>query len=202
MSKRFGSPILAYVFAVVGIGIVGCGHAPTAPMVDSPSAAVKTGASAASLAPTPGPITQPGTDPVPPDPVDAPTATSMQSTTTVNGISGRTVVLGHVEIVVPHRAYRGKADITIWEPDPNGLEAHLTISPASKNHFSQPVTLVFDAAGCGADCRLMQIQWFDPAQSRWVPIESTINAANGTISAQLMHFSKYRAVCETKRVGW
>ncbi len=203
MSKRIGVPVLAGVLA---IGLFGCGHAPTAPMLDaSTSAVTKSGAVASSLAPTPGPVGQPGTDPGmtgPSDVIDAPTAISMQSMTSVNGMAGRSLSLGHVRLIVPNHSYRGKADISISEPDPSRLEVHLAITPASKNHFSQPITLIFDAAGCGEDCRLMQIQWFDPAQNLWVPIESSVDIAAGTISAQLPHFSKYRAVCEAKRVGW
>ena len=202
MSKRIGFPVLAGVLAV---GLFGCGHAPTAPLVDSPSALAKPGASSASLAPAPGPIGLPPTDPGsagPSDAPDPPTATQVNSTTTVNGAAGRALALAHVQLIVPKHAYRGRADISITEPDPNRLEAHLAITPAEKNHFAQPVTIVFDAAGCGEDCRLMQIQWFDTQHNAWVAIESSIDVANGTISAQLMHFSKYRAVCEVKRVGW
>lgn len=199
--KRIGSPLAVAVAVAV---ISGCGRTPTSPLVDSPasSSLTKPGAAGAGVQPTPGPVTPPTTDPVPADAPDAPTATTVNATTNVNGATGKSLSLGHVRLLVPKHAYRGKADITITEPDPARLEAHLTISPADKNRFFQPVVLTFDAAAVGEDCRMMQVLQFDSAKNAWVEIPSTVDELNGTISAPLLRLGKFKAVCEAKRVGW
>ena len=199
--KRIGSPLAVAVAVAV---ISGCGRTPTSPLVDSPasSSITKPGAAAASLQPTPGPVTPPPTDPVPADAPDAPTATTVNSTTSVNGAVGKSLALGHVRVVVPKHAWRGKADLTITEPDPARLEAHLAITPADKARFQQPLTLIFDAASCGEDSRMMKILHFDSSLNAWVEIESSVDAAGGTISASITKLGKFKAVCEAKRVGW
>jgi hypothetical protein len=197
--KRIG-PSLTVMFAVAVIS--GCGHAPTAPLVDSPdSSSLKTGAAPASVAPKPGgPVSPPATDPVPGD-YDAPTATSVKSTTNVNGSVGKSLSLGHVRVDIPKLAYHGKADVSIAEPDPAALEVHITILPVSKGRLLKPAVITFDAAACGQDCRLMQVQQFDSARNAWVEIPASVDAANGTISASTPTLGRFKAVCEVKRVG-
>lgn len=198
--KRIG-PSLTVMFAVAVIS--GCGRTPTSPLVDSPatSSVTKPGAGAASIAPTPGPITPPTTDPVPGD-VDAPTATTVNSTTTVNGAVGSSLNLGHVRVDIPKLAYRGKGDVTLTEPDPARLEIRVSISPVSKGRLRVPALITFDAAACGQDCRLLKVQKYDSTGGVWVEIPGTVDAANGTIAVSTMTLGKFKAVCEAKRVGW
>jgi hypothetical protein len=199
--KRIGSPLAVAVAVAV---ISGCGRTPTSPLVDAPasSSLTKPAATSTGIQPTPGPVTPPTTDPNPADAPDAPTATTVNSTTNVNGASGKSLALGHVRLVVPKHAYRGKADITITEPDPTRLEARLAITPADKARFQVPLTLIFDAAACGEDCRMMQVVRFDSAANAWVEIPSSVDAANGTLSASITQLGRFKAVCEAKRVGW
>ncbi len=193
-----------FAVAVAVAVLTGCGRTPTSPLVDSPAASslTKPAAAGASLQPTPGPITPPTTDPIPSDAPDAPTATTVNSTTNVNGATGKSLALGHVRLLVPKHAYRGKADITITEPDPARLEARIAISPADKARFLVPLILTFDAAACGEDCRMMEVLQFDSATNAWVQIPSSVDANNGTIWASITKLGKFKAVCETKRVGW
>lgn len=198
--KRINPFAVAVAVAVLS----GCGRTPTSPLVDSPAASslTKPGAAGAGLQPSPGPVTPPSTDPVPSDAPDAPTATTVNSTTNVNGATGKSMALGHVRLLVPKHAYRGKADITITEPDPALLQAHIAITPPDKARFLVPLILTFDAAALGEDCRMMQIQQFDSASGTWVTISSTVDADNGTIWAPITKLGKFKAVCEAKRVGW
>jgi len=197
--KRIG-PSLTVMFAVAVIS--GCGRTPTSPLVDSPTSSLtKPGAGSASLAPAPGPVTPPSTDPVPTD-YDAPTATMVNSTTNVNGAVGKSLTLGHIQVDIPKLAYRGKADVTITEPDPARLEVHITISPVSKGRLLKPAVITFDAAACGEDPRLMKVQQLDSALNAWVEIPGNVDAANGTISISTMRLGRFKAVCEAKRVGW
>ena len=198
--KRIGTS-LTVMFAVTVIS--GCGRTPTSPLVDSPttSSLTRPGAEAASIAPTPGPITPPATDPAPGD-VDAPTATTVNSTTTLNGAVVNSLSLGHVRVDIPKLAYRGKADVTLTESDPARLEVRISISPVSKGRLLKAALITFDAAACGEDSRLMKVQRYDSALAAWVDIPSTVDAANGTIAASTMTLGKFKAVCEAKRVGW
>ena len=198
--KRIGTSFTV-MFAVTVIS--GCGRTPTSPLVDSPttSSLTRPGAEAASIAPTPGPITPPATDPAPGD-VDAPTATTVNSTTTLNGAVVNSLSLGHVRVDIPKLAYRGKADVTLTESDPARLEVRISISPVSKGRLLKAALITFDAAACGEDSRLMKVQRYDSALAAWVDIPSTVDAANGTIAASTMTLGKFKAVCEAKRVGW
>ena len=198
--KRINPFAVAVTVAVLS----GCSRTPTAPMVDSPAASslAKPAAGGAGQQPSPGPVTPPTTDPVPSDAPDAPTATTVNSTTNVNGATGNSLALGHVRLLIPRHAYRGKADITITEPDPALLQAHIAISPVDKARLQLPLILTFDAAALGEDCRMMQIVQWDSASGTWVAIASTADANNGTIWAPITKLGKFKAVCEAKRVGW
>ena len=79
---------------------------------------------------------------------------------------------------------------------------HLEITPASKNHFANPVRLQFDLPP-NADPRVMVIYWYDETNGAWVTIPTTYDPATRKVWSDLPHFSMYKADCEVQgRAGW
>jgi len=192
---RTRSTYFAGVLIVSLAALTGCGHAPTAPLLDSSIA--QAGPQVAAFGPS---REDPGSTPI--EPLDAPTTTQVVSTTSVNGAVGKSIDLGNVHLVIPKHAFRGKADVTVTVPDPTKLEARLSISPADKNRLYKPLLLQFDAQAVGLDCRTTQILWFDVTLNQWVEVPTSFDFASGMVSAEITRFSKYKATCELKRVGW
>ena len=186
----------ALAMLALAAALSGCGQTPTSPLADAPPALAATGAAGAAMGQGRGQID------VAAVPADPPGPRGVTESANVDGALGVSMGLASITVDVPGHAFAGRADITMTVPDSAQLEVQLTISPSGKNHFDHPVTLGFDARRLGRDCRTLQIEWFDPAQDAWVVIPSTVDRARGTISAQLWHFSRYRASSEIRRAGW
>ena len=188
--------ILASAMALGLIATMGCGHAPMAPQVDTQGTTVEGGGMAAKIGAESSGLQPPYYAPEPVEP------TSSEHAVQVQGAKGAKIKVDNVTVNIPKLAFLGKADIIVT-PDPAKLQVKLDIRPASKNHFNKPVVLEFDTRACGEDMRYMQILWFDAEINEWVQIPSVADPVAGTVTAQLSHFSEYKAECGVKkRSGW
>ena len=184
------------------ITLGGCGMSPTAPSPEPPGGA--SNSSQQALISRPAAAADWATQAL--DPLMAPPERvgphTVELNANVNGKNSSVLELAKVTLRVPKNAFQGSARINVTIPDPAKNECHLTITPASKNKFKTPVILEF-SPGPGQDVRTMTIYWYDEAQAMWVPIPTTVDAAGQRLSAELSHFSDYKAVCEVvKKSGW
>jgi hypothetical protein len=122
----------------------------------------------------------------------------------VIGSIGGSLTNGRWRIDIPANAIDGTATVALGVRSSTSADCQLEISPADKNHFSVPVRLT-------ADCRSVPsselagyvIFWFDPATGKWVPVEgSQVDLVNKTVSAPLLHFSKYSVGPADGKAGW
>jgi hypothetical protein len=198
--SRNGSRLRRTAIAAALLAVVGCATSPTAPH-DAADLGTPPASPAASLA---APAAAPGVmaNNVLRVPPLAMSAQSLETSARVNGKSGRSFELGNVTVRVPKNAFPGSASIKVSIPDPAKPECHLTITPASKNNFKEPVELEFNAPD-GQDLRTMVILWYDETQKMWVPIPTTVDFAGNRLTAQLQHFSYYKAAPEVvRKSGW
>lgn len=193
-------PILAAAAALGLLTASGCGDLPTAPRLDSGTAAVGSAASSGLLAGGGGVDVGPDGGGVPVAPQGSP---AIAATAGLLGETGGKIRLKDVSLDVPAHAFNGAAQISVTIPDSTKLEVHLEITPASKNHFDVPVRLTFDAGAGGRDARMMVIRWWNPADNQWVDIPTTADPKSGLVWADLAHFSKYQCATEVRgRAGW
>ena len=199
---HIGTTIRAAGIAAALFTLAGCGVSPTSPVVGPDGGASRASPEAAISRPTPaqdlgGIVLNPML--APPE-LRGPR--TVEKTSRVHGKSGLVIELANVTLRVPKNAFPGMATIKVTIPDPAKPECHLTITPASKNHFKAPVVLEFAAADA-PDVRAMTIFWFDESQGMWVPIPTTVDAAGKRLSAELQHFSIYKAGSEAiQKSGW
>jgi hypothetical protein len=120
------------------------------------------------------------------------------------GSIGGTLTNGRWRVDVPPNAIEGTASVGLGVRTSTSADCQLEISPATKNHFSVPVRLT-------ADCRSVPsselagyvIFWLDPATGKWVPVQgSQVDLVNKTVSAPLLHFSKYSCGPAGGKGGW
>jgi len=128
--------------------------------------------------------------------------------------SGGGFTFGRVHLVIPPGALAGDADVTIAVPDSGTVGCDLQISPPGLDHFARPVTLTFDCTrttlsqllghlvgplgrpSARADGGLLGrsglgVYWEGP--DGWVLVGNTLDVRLVLLSAQLQHFSRYRA---------
>jgi hypothetical protein len=190
--------LAASALAALVLAVVGCGTMPTAPVLDTGAVA---SSSQSSKAPAPHAILGRGVI-VQLPPVEDPIGAVVQGVTTIAGDVGGSIEVAKVTVRVPKDAITGDAVIKVTVPDSTKLECRLEISPAEKNHFDVPVTLEFDAKSV-PDVRIMTVYWFDEDSKQWVPIPCIVDPVNRKISAELPHFSKYKADSELQgKAGW
>lgn len=109
----------------------------------------------------------------------------------VDGALGVVLNNGMWTAQVPSGAFTGTATITMSVPSNNPRSCQLDILPLSKNGFSRPVVVTAKVGPTVTSD--MRIEWWDPSSQVWVPVPgSSVNLAQGTVSAPLSHFSRYR----------
>lgn len=195
--KRIGSRLCAIAAVVTLAALTGCGRTPTAPMLDSMTDNGGPAVASVAKAPQTNGLQPPYTQPDPLDPARS------ESSGIVIGKLGAVLRAGNVSLMIPKKAFNGRARVTLRVEDPSELNAQMEMSPADKNQFQVPVTVEFDAAACGKDVRGLHVVWLDPATSRWVEVPSVIDLETGKISAQLMKLSDCRAEFEGRlKSGW
>jgi hypothetical protein len=119
------------------------------------------------------------------------------------GSLGGSLSNGRWQISVPAGAVSGDATITLSLTNLLSDHCQLGITPADKNHFSQPATLTVDCSSVPlSELSSWVIYWYDPATGQWVPVSgSRVDLTKRTVSAPLYHFSQYGAGPATK-AGW
>jgi len=122
---------------------------------------------------------------------------SLSDSLVVDGLVGGTLTVGSFRVIVPPDAIKGRATITITQPDPSVLKCDLAISPPSANQFLLPVTL---AAKLPSSSLLSvdTMLWYDPSAKLWRYIATTSDAVTCELHSPLWHFSQYGA----GRAGW
>lgn len=122
----------------------------------------------------------------------------------VVGSLGGSLTNGRWRVDIPANAIDGTASVGLGVRSSTSADCQLEIAPVTKNHFSVPVRLT-------ADCRSVPnsalagyvIFWFDPATGKWVPVAgSKVDLVNKTVSAPLLHFSKYSVGPADGKAGW
>lgn len=202
------SRLLAGTLAAWLLAVNGCGTVPTAPQIDPGGApagsSMKGGAAGGAMAESRGdPASLVPRDILPPKLEPPILEPALETTETIAGTIGGTLSVDAVQLDIPKDAIDGSADVTLRVSQDNPLEVQLEISPADKNHFDTPVKLQFDVSAAQIDPRVMVIFWFDPSTNLWVPVPTTVDAAHATLSADLPHFSRYKAASEVEgRAGW
>lgn len=115
----------------------------------------------------------------------------------IDGAVGGKLLVGSYRVEVPPGAYKGVATITIVQDDRNVLKCDLSISPASANQFSVPVTLAVKLPNSLA-LAVDQNMWLDPSAGLWRLIPSVPDPLTTELCSPLWHFSQYA----TGRAGW
>lgn len=122
---------------------------------------------------------------------------SLSDSMAVDGLLGGTLTVGSFRVIVPPGAIKGRATITITQPDPSVLKCDLAISPPSANQFLVPVILAAKLPSptlLGVDTMM----WYDPSAKLWRTIPTTSDAVTCELHSALSHFSQYGA----GRAGW
>jgi hypothetical protein len=119
------------------------------------------------------------------------------------GVLGGVVSVGDFTVVVPPMALRRAASVTVTQADLAQPVVELEIAPASANDFRLPVILLADVSRMDRSLlSIAHISYWNPATGEWERVEgSVVNIAGLTVSAPLMHFSKYR-VSSGGKAGW
>ena len=94
----------------------------------------------------------------------------------------------------PPNAVEADAQVTIAISSSAIVECDLSISPATLNHFSQPVTLTINVQGTNVTPENLDglfIYWQAPGG--WTKVGHRTDPVNFTVSGDLQHFSNYRA---------
>ena len=187
--QLLGTLLLA---ALVGTALWGCGRLPTAPVATAPNASVGLSQSAQpqSLLGTVGTV------------VDGLVGLIVRVLNLVGSIGG-SLSNGRWRVDIPSGAVDGNASVSLGVPTLTSPQCQLEILPLDKNHFQVPVTLTIDCRSVPTDeLSTWVIYWFDPATGQWVPVSgSRVDLTKRTVSAPLLHFSKYAAGPQTK-AGW
>jgi len=120
------------------------------------------------------------------------------------GSLGGTLTQGRWNVVVPPNAIQGTATVAIGVSSEASSDCQLEIMPATKNHFNVPVVLTVDCSSVPPDKLAgYVILWFNPATRRWVPVEgSKVDLVRKTVSAPLLHFSRYSVGPADGKAGW
>ena len=188
MSRRVGPPHFLALSMAVLLAVAGCSNMPTAPQ-----AAMQQGSTTNS---TGGASAQ----------VLGLNLGGSSSTTTksiVVGLLGGVVSVGDFTVVIPPLALTQTATVTVSQPDLAHPIVHLSISPATANHFLVPVSLVANVKRLDpALLSVATISYYNPATARWEAVPGvSLSLLNITLTAPLSHFSTY-GVTAGGKAGW
>jgi len=122
--------------------------------------------------------------------IDAPTVASA----VIHGKRGGQVGVGAFKVIVPPGAWNGNANVTVKQPNLSQPVVELSITPASKNAFKVPVTLVVNISRVDpARVGILGVSGLDMATGRWTAeLGATVDLKTKTMSVRLWHFSHYR----------
>src|SRR5580765_7575386 len=198
--RRLTSRVAGVFSALLVLG--GCSALPTEPMLrHGTTIGTSAGAPAAPVAP----VSDYGTQSLLPilNPIGTVTdSLGIGQIVPVVGGQGGVIKMWGMTLSIPADAIGGDATLTVTMVNPDEHECSIEINPPSLNHFSKPVTLQFDVPEA-TDMRGMSIYWWDPVNVTWVPVPSTIDKDQQTISTDLQHFSKYKVDSELMgKAGW
>lgn len=121
----------------------------------------------------------------------------------VGGVGG-SLTQGRWKVTIPAGAVDGNATVGMGVQSLTSSECSLEILPLTKNRFSKPVTLTIDCR----DVALSQLQtytiyWFNPTTAKWEEVRgSKVDLGKKTVSAPLLHFSRYAAGPRGGKAGW
>jgi len=185
--KLFGALLLCGLAAFT---VFGCGSLPTAPSPASSTMGAAEQATPSGLLSPIGKI------------VDGLVGLIVRTLNLVGDLGG-SLANGRWRVAIPAGAVNGNATIALGVSTQTSATCQLEILPADQNHFDVPVTLTIDCRSVATDqLRNWVIYWYDPSTSLWVPVQgSQVNLTAKTVSAPLLHFSKYAAGPQTK-AGW
>ena len=185
--------LISLAVAAVAVGLAtSCGQLPTAPPIHL------LGTTAA-----PHRVVQSGTLQGSADSTLNDASSLTTKTLDIDGSVGGSLSDGRWSVVVPPGAVGGTATIRIKISSSASSACQLDITPGTSNQFAVPVELT-------ADCRMVpaeklqtfSIFWYDPSTSKWVPVASSVDLQNKTVSAPLQHFSNYAVGPLDGRAGW
>jgi hypothetical protein len=107
---------------------------------------------------------------------------------------GGKFVFGRYTVTFPANTVAWDGWVTIGIPSGVLVGCDLSISPAALNHFSKPVTLTINCQGTNVTKdNIAGLSIFWKAPGGWVNVGDDTNPQNLTVSADLQHFSSYRA---------
>jgi hypothetical protein len=120
------------------------------------------------------------------------------------GSLGGSLANGRWRVDVPAGAVEGNATVSLGVPNSTSGECGLEIWPADKNSFQKPVTLTVDCRSVSSDrLRTYVIHWYNPSTRQWVPVQgSRVDLTTKTVSAPLLHFSRYAVGPLGTKAGW
>jgi hypothetical protein len=112
---------------------------------------------------------------------------------------GGTLELSRFKVVIPSGALETATE-TITLIDRQAIDGAVSCELLPHGiSFERPVTLSMSLKGTNVDPNAAYtIYWYDEAAGRWVDIGATWDPNTQTVTAQLDHFSRYRA----GRAGW
>ncbi len=141
-----------------------------------------------------------GTTAAQPVSVSDPPLSSKSKSVAIDGAKGGSICVGRFTLTVPPGAWYGSGTITLSVPDESKLMCDLTISPASLNGFSVPLTLRTKTTGCNTTDSLLPAYW-DPTLATWTHITGGYqDVTSKDTVAPLYHFSRYGTL--EAKAGW
>jgi hypothetical protein len=185
---RFHSSSRLIPLALASVLAAGCGKLPTQPAVDQATTLGVQEMRAGGASTTRLQQPPPGDNPL-----------SSSSSARIFGHHGGSVTAGIFTVVLPPGAFSGFATVTVRQMDPAQPVAILEITPASKNGFKQPVTLIARLSGMEVG-NMMQVGMseLDPSTGEWLAMAGAQpNASTMSVSTPLEHFSTYRVELPT-----
>lgn len=188
LTRKFLATLV--LFGLTTFTMFGCGRLPTAPTATSSPTSAGVHASSTGLLSTVGGV------------VDGLVGLVVRTLNLVGSLGG-SLTNGRWRVAIPAGAVNGNATVSLGVSSSTSSTCQLEILPSDQNHFQVPVTLTIDCRSvANDDLRNWVIYWFDPSTSQWVPVQgSQVNLTTKTVSAPLLHFSKYSAGPQTK-AGW
>jgi len=210
--SQCGSYLPRFLGAAAVALTLGCGAAPTAPVMDAGPPVLMVGDDGSATYRQAEVLSLPDLDP---------NAGSRALTTsgTVDGSAGGWLQCGRFLLAVPAGAFVGKGTITMSMRDSTAMVVDLAIAPEELNRFAVPVLLSLKTTGVDVPADSLALYWFNSLESKWVdmPTEKSLTSTtdcmlqviggSGTVplsssdsgvSTALAHFSRYSA----GKAGW
>ena len=122
-------------------------------------------------------------------------ASAPSVTVTIDGSKGGSLALGRYSLTVPAGAFPGTENITLEVANNGYVECHLYPEGLT---FDVPVLLTMDLQATVGNDRGATIFWHDTTTDTWVDQSGVYRLLDKTVTAELHHFSDYRA----GRAGW